>query len=143
MFVPYDVSKELIFEKDYYPIQDKANCFKLNDIPVIIDNLLQAMDNAFIYHADMLENALYSDVCYLKRLYIIRFISCCSSGTIASYIGKTQYKFIDKAVNNTILYISRSATEEDIYTLDISQEGIKDIVMRCFNMNLDVNGREV
>ena len=143
MFIPYDVSKELIFEKDYYPVQDKANCFKLNDIPAIIDNLLQAMDNAFIYHADQLENALYSDVCYLKRWYILRFISCCSSGTIASYIGKTQYKYIDKAVNNTILYFSRSATEEELINLDISPEGIKDIVNHCFNMNLDVNGREV
>ena len=143
MFIPYETETELKYPEDYKPIKDRINCFKLHEIPDIIKNLESAAENAFICHSELLERALCDDISELKRWYIIRFISCCSSGTIASYIGKTQYKYIDKAVNNTILYIARSATEEELVNLDISPEGLKDIVTRCFNMNLDVNGREV
>ena len=137
MFVPYpDIDKELCFDTDYMPITDKINTFPLHDIPDIIENLSQALENACIYHAELLEIALYSDIAALKKWYVIRLVSCTSSGTIASYIGNNAYKMIDKAVNNTIVYLSDMASEEQLYNIDTDPHGIKSIIVQCYNMDI-------
>ena len=137
MFVPYpDIDKELCFDTDYVPITDNINTFSLCDIPDIIENLSQALENAFIYHAELLEQALYSDIAALKKWYVIRLVSCTSSGTIASYIRNNTYKMIDKAVNNTIVYLSDMASDEELYNIDTDPQGIKSIIVQCYNMDI-------
>ena len=106
------------------------------DIPDIIENLSQALENAFIYHAELLEQALYSDIAALKKWYVIRLVICTSSGTIASYIRNNTYKMIDKAVNNTIVYLSDMASDEELYNIDTDPQGIKSIIVQCYNMDI-------
>ena len=139
MFVPYpDTTKELFYDTDYVKVRDIINQIRLSDFPETIENLMQALDNAVIYHADMLMNNIYSDICALKKWYIIRIVSCSSSGTIASYIGKSKYKDLDKAVNNTIIYYSDIAKHNELFNMKTDPEGIKKAVLRCYKMNIPV-----
>ena len=139
MFIPYpDTTKELNFDTDYIRIRDMINTFKLSDIPGIIDNVEAALENAFINHSELLENALYMDIAALKKWYIVRMISCSSSGTIASYINNTTYRQIDRAVNNTLLYLFEKATEEELYNLSIDPEGIKNVVFTHWKDDIQV-----
>ena len=140
MFIPYpDTTKELYYEDDYTPIQDRINTFRLHEIPGILENLYNALDNAYEYHAELLEQALYSDIAALKKKYVILFVFSCSSGTIAGYIGNSKHTAIEKAVDNTIIWASRKATVADLYTIDIDPEGIKAVVNKCYRMNIAVS----
>ena len=139
MFIPYpDTTKELNFDTDYIRIRDMINTFKLADIPAIIDNVEEALENAFINHSELLENALYMDIAALKKWYIVRMISCSSSGTIANYINNTTYRQIDRAVNNTLLYLFEKATEEELYNLSTDPEGIKNVVFTHWKDDIQV-----
>ena len=139
MFIPYpDTKKELFFDTDYVKVRDIINQIKLADFPGVIENLMAALDDAVSYHADLLQNNIYSDICALKKWYIIRVISCSSSGTIASYIGKSKYREIDKAVNNTIIYYSDIAKHDELFNMRTDPEGIKEAVQRCYKMNIPV-----
>ena len=139
MFIPYpDTTKELFFETDYRPIQDRINTFKLHEIPGILENLFAALGNAYEFHTELLEQALYDDIAALKKWYIIRLVSCSSSGTIAGYIGNGKYKAVDKAVNNTIIWLSDKATTEELFEVGTDPECIKAVVNKCYRMNIAV-----
>lgn len=55
-----DTEKELFYETDYKPLPPLANMTSA-DIAALLTNLHQAMENAFIYHADLLCIALKDD----------------------------------------------------------------------------------
>lgn len=129
-----DTEKKLSYDIDYKPIMDRINYFKMYEIPDIIDNLEKAMENAFMCHSDMLYNALHRDICELKKWYIVRFVSCLSSGTIAGFIKSSKYRNIDNAVNKTLVFLFH-ADYASLFSLRIDEEGIKNLVYNCYHDN--------
>lgn len=130
----YPDTKKELFYSDYKPIQDRINSININDMPCIIKNLENAYDNAYCYHSDMLCSALYDDICSLKKWYIVRIVSCYSSGTIAGFIGSSKYINIDNAVNKTLRYLF-STDHENLFPLSVDMESIGSLVRNCYNDN--------
>ena len=117
MYKLYDTEKEL-FLSDYKPIDSVIKILDNTGLIELLDNILQAFDNAILYHSELLSMALYDNIVTIKKRILMSCISAYGSGTIASFIGKTKYKEIDKAVNKTLYYLYH-AKEENIFMLSV------------------------
>lgn len=69
-----DTKKELFFETDYKPLPDLHGLEDKNVI-ALYENIKQAMNNAALYHSQLLEIALYDDFCTLESELFSRGIN--------------------------------------------------------------------
>lgn len=62
MFKLYpDIEKELFYDHDYKPLPELSNLDKI-ELNNLLTNLYDAIDNAYINHAELLCIALYDDI---------------------------------------------------------------------------------
>ena len=66
MFTLYDTEKELTIS-DYRPISGLITGKTAQQLIDILENLENAIDNASIYHSDLLETALFNDIVLIKK----------------------------------------------------------------------------
>lgn len=92
-------------------------------------------EQAHINGAYMEQIGLYDDVCELVKRILTTLISSYGSGTIANFINNCKYTQIDKAVNNTLLFLYH-AEPEQLHDLQIDNESIKNLVLACYNGKL-------
>ena len=65
MFILYDTEKELTIS-DYKPISCLITGKTVQQLIDILENLESALDNASIYHSELLELALSNDIIFLN-----------------------------------------------------------------------------
>lgn len=92
-------------------------------------------EQVHINGAYMEQVALYDDVCELVKRILTMLVSSYSSGTVASFINNDKYLQIDKAVNNTLLFLYH-AEPEQLHDLQVDNESIKRLVLACYNGKL-------
>jgi len=125
-----DTNKELFFEQ-YKPLPDLEQ-LDVTSIEQIYDNLLAAIDNAFVYGNELLSIALYDDIVTVKRHLLRIFTVTMSSGTIANIICSTKYNDIYKALLLTIEY-QEKASDESIFNQSIDYCGLCQLIKSCYN----------
>ena len=133
----YDTEKELFFD-DYKPITGIINGLNCTEQIELLDNLVNALDNAYSYHSELLASALYNYIAQLKRQIPLFSIKTSGAGTIANYINSTKYAQIDKAINKTLLFLY-NAENTELFPLQVNAEGIKNLVLTCYK-NKDIYG---
>jgi hypothetical protein len=128
----YDTSKELFYKKDYKPIpgMEKLNCTEINEL---LENLYAAEENAFIYHNEQLENALYYDIVRVQKEKVKLYIKTMSSGYIAGLILNTKYSEIDKAIYYTLEYIGHCDSKV-LYLLGTDPGNIDKLLINCYTL---------
>lgn len=126
----YNTDIELTFN-DYRPLPALYGLSNA-DINSLYDNLLAAYNNACDYHSDLLCMALFDDIVSLKRKMFTSFVVTLSSGYIARIIGSNKYISIDKAVNNTIIFIADS-DPDIIFDIPNTVESLESIIRDCYN----------
>jgi uncharacterized protein YjgD (DUF1641 family) len=103
MFTLYpDTEKELFFETDYKPIDGLVDKLNITELNGLLENLYNALENAWLYNADLLFIALSDDIITIQKKRLYMYICSLSSGRIASIINNTKYTEIDKAIQATI-----------------------------------------
>lgn len=139
MFKLYsDIEKEL-FYSDYKQLPD-LNCLTCTQIVELIENLYNAFDNAYCYHADMLCNALFDDIVKVNRKRCFDYLLHVSPGHMASVISNTLYREIDKAISVSWQYFN--ACDEQIYfDIGTSIENIENIIKEQYNKALQQERR--
>jgi hypothetical protein len=132
MFMLYDTSKELFYKKDYKPIPDpeKLNCTEINEL---LENLYAAEENAFIYHNEQLENALYNDIIRVQKEKVKLYVKTMSSGYIAGLILNTKYSEIDKAIYLTLEYIGH-CDGKVLYLLGMDPGNMDRLLINCYTL---------
>lgn len=119
MYKLYSNTKSELFYEDYKPIPDlsKLNCTELNEL---LQNLYETLENAIMYHSELLEIAISEDIVTVQKYRIEQYIKTYSSGHIAIIIGNDKYIEIDKAIMSTMKYLQEKYTEDnyfiDMYT---------------------------
>lgn len=129
----YDTNKELFFD-DYKPIDNLIKGMNITELLSLLDNLENAIDNAFSYHSELLTMSLYDDIVLLKKRILFINIQAMSSGTVAGIIGNTKYNQIDKAINKTLSFLF-NAEPENIFPLKTDYEGITSLIKECYKNN--------
>ena len=126
----YDTSKELFYKKDYKPLPklENLNCTELNDL---LYNLLEAEENAFIYHNEQLENALYNDIIMVQKKKVKLYVKTISSGYIAGLILNTRYSETDKAIYYVLEYIEHCESKV-LYLLGMDPGNIDKLLINCY-----------
>ena len=72
MFILYpDTEKELYFVPDYKPLPDCIKSLSKTDLKSLYNNVAAAFDNAYCYHAELLQSALWDDLLTISK-YIER-----------------------------------------------------------------------
>lgn len=100
-----------------------------------LETLRKQEEQAHIDGAYMEQIGLYDDVCELVKRILTALISSYGSGTIASFINNSKYLQIDKAVNNTLLFLYH-AEPEQLHDLQVDNESIKNLVLACYKGEL-------
>lgn len=129
----YDTNKELFFD-DYKPIDNLIKGMNTTELLSLLDNLENAIDNAFSYHSELLTMSLYDDIVLLKQRILFINIQAMSSGTVAGIIGNTKYNQIDKAINKTLSFLFNTEPE-NIFPLKTDYEGITSLIKECYKNN--------
>lgn len=130
MFILYDTENELTIS-DYKPISCLIIGKTAQQLIDILENLESALDNASIYHSDLLELALSNDVILIKRKLFSMSIHTMSSGTIAGIIGNTKYSQIDIAVNKALQY-TYNCDGGELLSLPYNYETACNLVLECY-----------
>ena len=113
---------------------------KANDLQATRDNIEQIsveLSQAETDGAYMAAVGLCETLCELKYKYLVRFIGSMSSGTVASIIGNNKYIQIDRAINKTIVYLSRlyNDSEPELVEIGINPESIATLINKCYHDN--------
>ena len=130
MFILYDIEKELTIS-DYKPISGLITGKTIQQLIDILENLENALDNASIYHSDLLEIALSDDVILIKRKLFSMSIHSMSSGTIAGIIGNTKYSQIDIAVNKALQY-TYNCDGSELLIMPYNYQSVCNLVLECY-----------
>lgn len=130
MFILYDIEKELTIS-DYKPISGLITGKAAQQLIDILENLENALDNASIYHSDLLELALSNDVILIKRKLFSMSIHTMSSSTIAGIIGNTKYSQIDIAVNKALQY-TYNCDGSELLTVPYNYKSVCNLVLECY-----------
>ena len=130
MFILYDTKKELTIS-EYKPISGLITGKTAQQLIDILENLENAIDNASIYHSDLLELALSNDVILIKRKLFSMSIHALSSGTIAGIIGSTKYLQIDIAVNKALQY-TYNCDGSELLIMPYNYESVCNLVLECY-----------
>ena len=130
MFILYDTKKELTIS-DYKPISGLITGNTVQQLIDILENLENALDNASIYHSDLLELALSNDVILIKRKLFSMSIHTMSGGTIAGIIGNTRYSQIDTAINKALQY-TYNCDGGELLIIPYNYESVCNLVLECY-----------
>ena len=57
-----DTNKELYLVPDYKPLPDNIQTMSKEELTGLYDNIAAAYDNAYIYHSELLQSALWEDL---------------------------------------------------------------------------------
>ena len=57
-----NTQKELFYVPDYKPLPEGLESMTKSELTSLYNNVAAAFDNAYIYHAELLESALYNDL---------------------------------------------------------------------------------
>ena len=125
----YQTEKELSFN-DYKPLPALYGLDN-SEIDELYDNLIAAFNNACEYHSELLYMALFDDITGLKRKMFTGFVCTLSSGRIAQIIGNDKYRAIDKAVNNTIVFIADS-DPDIIFSIPNTIDSLEELIKHCY-----------
>lgn len=130
MYKLYDTEKELFFD-NYIPLPNLES-LTCTQVIELTENLYNAFDNAYCYHADMLCNALYDDIVKVNKKRCFDYLLQVSPGHMASVISNTLYREIDKAISVSWQYFN--ACDEQIYfDIGTSIENIENIIKEQYN----------
>ena len=130
MFILYDTEKELTIS-DYKLISSLITGKTIQQLIDILENLENALDNASIYHFDLLEMALSNDIILIKRKLFSMSIHTMSGNTIAGIIGNTKYSQIDIAANKTLQYIYNCDGVE-LLIMPYNYKSTCNLVLECY-----------
>ena len=97
----------------------------------ILENLENALDNASIYHSDLLELALSNDIILIKRKLFSMSIHTMSGSTIAGIINNTKYLQIDIAVNKALQY-TYNCDGSELLIMPYNYESVCNLVLECY-----------
>ena len=127
----YNNTEKELFMNDYRPLPDIAS-LSCTDLIELLENLYQASENAYNYHSELLQAALYDDIIIVQKKRITDCLLYSSSGCIAHIIGNTKYTEIDKAVKYTLDYINDTENENALYILLTDPYNIKSIIKAAY-----------
>ena len=130
MIIYNNTEKELSMN-DYRPLPD-INNLSCTDLIELLENLYQASENAFMYHSELLQAALYDDIITVQKQRITDNLRFMSSGYIARIIGNTKYTEIDKAVQYTLDYINDTENENALYILLTDPCNIESLIQAAY-----------
>lgn len=131
MIIYPDTEKELFFS-DYKAIPDPKtlNC---TEIIETLENLYKAMENAFIYHSDLLSAAIADDIITVQKTRIELYLKTVSSGHIASVINNCKYSETDKAIAEAFNNLNDENFDESMLLLMGTDPGmIDDYIRKCY-----------
>lgn len=122
---------ELIYEKDYKRIPD-LDTLNATQVIELRENLYNAIENAFLYGAALLEQALYTDIVTVQRYICTQYIKTVSCGHMASVIGSSKYDDIYKACDKAWVYFTTECTDEELYNIGTDPKEIENLILKAY-----------
>lgn len=128
-----NTEKELFFDTDYKPLPDLLTLNITQEIE-LRENLYNAMENAFLNGAALLEIALSDDIVKVQRDICTNYILTMSSGHLATVINSTKYADIDKATVNAWQYFNYVCTDEEFINVGTDPQEIEKLILKAYKL---------
>jgi hypothetical protein len=131
MFSLYPDTEKELFYSDYNNLPD-LNDLTCTQIVELINNLYNAIDNAYCYHADMLCNALFDDIVKVNKKRCFDYLLQVSPGHMASVIDSTKYTDIDNCIHILWQYFN-TCSDQVYFDIGTCIESIENLVKEQYN----------
>lgn len=126
-----DTEKELFYNVDYKPLPDLLMLNITQEIE-LRENLYNALENAFLNGAALLDIALSGDIAKVQKDICINYLLTMSSGHMASIIQSTKYADIDRAIIQAWQYFNYVCTDEEFINIGTDPKEIESIILKAY-----------